>query len=285
MKLRLHACPGAERAVAACDKPEPSARRSRETRSGYHAARTAATAGTARTDASGCGGRWTTPIELDSPGERERALAKVAWDALELDPELAREAMDRLAPDSDGADPPDPAPRDAHGGGKSGRGARMGRLARHGERTRRGFGHIALVISDSDPERAANLLSESGIAGPRLRCGGRCRCSAAGPRNRRRTRRHGWRCFRRENPARRESGRWFPDGSRAIAARRCHGWPRFRIRRCGGKRRRPWPRRCFASRRRSATMRSTSGTPELREEIESAMGRAETARRRLHADE
>jgi hypothetical protein len=103
--------------------------------------------------------------EIESPEEREQAVAEVAWSALELDPELAREAFQQLTPDSVekirlvqhfamrlAEENPDEALKwaDALGSEKEIAAARC---------------QIALVISNDDPQRAANLLSESGIEG------------------------------------------------------------------------------------------------------------------------
>jgi hypothetical protein len=161
MKLRFLMCLAL--AVAACDKPEPGGRdlgkstdaplRARPPRPEPPDPRAAARRALENAD------------RLDPTAGRERALAKVAWDSLELDPDLARDAIDRLAPD----------------------GAEKIRLIQHlAMRTAEGnpdealqwaatldseperaaaYGHIALVISATDPARAANLLSESGIEG------------------------------------------------------------------------------------------------------------------------
>jgi hypothetical protein len=108
---------------------------------------------------------FTKAREIESPEQREAAIARIAWDALDLDPELAREAFEQLA-----ADGPerirliqhfamnlaeqniDEALQwaDALGSEKETAAARC---------------QIALVLADSDPERAAGLLSESAIAG------------------------------------------------------------------------------------------------------------------------
>lgn len=106
-----------------------------------------------------------TAREITSPEEREIALAQVAWNALDLDPELAREVLGQLTADSVekirliqhfamrlAEENPDEALTwaDALGSEKETAAARC---------------QIALVISDGDPQRAAELLSESGIEG------------------------------------------------------------------------------------------------------------------------
>lgn len=103
--------------------------------------------------------------EIQSPEEREKAISEIAWNALELDPVLAREAFLQLTPDSVetirliqhsamrlAEGDPDAALKwaDALGTEKEIAAAKC---------------QIALVLAESDPLRAANILSESGIQG------------------------------------------------------------------------------------------------------------------------
>ena len=103
--------------------------------------------------------------EIESPEARNKALEEVIWNALELDPELAQEGFHQLAPGSE----------------------EKKRLIQHFAMRRAAaaldeaiqwattleteqekslaFDSIALVLADSDPLRAAQMLSESGIAG------------------------------------------------------------------------------------------------------------------------
>ena len=103
--------------------------------------------------------------EIEAPGERGKALAEVAWNALEIDPGLASEAFGELRVESVerirliqhfamrlAEMNPDEALKWADALGSDGETAAA--------RCR-----IALVISDADPKRAADLLSESGIEG------------------------------------------------------------------------------------------------------------------------
>ena len=104
-------------------------------------------------------------LEIESPAARDKALADVAWSAIETDPEIAHEAFHRLPADS-----PEKIRLIQH------------YAMRFAERspdealewadtlgteleTAAAIGQIALAIAESDPLRAANLLSESGIAG------------------------------------------------------------------------------------------------------------------------
>ena len=100
-----------------------------------------------------------------SPEAREEIIAEVAWNALEIDPELAREAFLQLSADHPqrilliqhfamrlAEQNPDEAL------------AWAGTLANERE-IAAAKGQIALVLAEIDPQRAANLISESGIVG------------------------------------------------------------------------------------------------------------------------
>ena len=103
--------------------------------------------------------------EINAPEEKNRALAAAIWDALELEPELARQGLQKLTAGSE----------------------EKNRLIQHfamrlteqnvdeavqwataletEDEKSQAFGKIALVLSVDDPERAAQLLSDSGVAG------------------------------------------------------------------------------------------------------------------------
>jgi len=104
-------------------------------------------------------------IKIESPGARVKAIADVAWNAIEIDPKLATEAFQQLPADS----------------------AEKIRLIQHyvmrlaeknpdealawastletEQEIATGNAQIALVLAETDPRRAATLLSESGIVG------------------------------------------------------------------------------------------------------------------------
>ena len=99
------------------------------------------------------------------PAIRERALESVAWDALDVDPELAREAFAELTPDRESSrqmvghfamrlaeDDPDQA-------------IEWARALEQEEERSDAFGRIAVVVAAADPSRAADLLSEEMRAG------------------------------------------------------------------------------------------------------------------------
>jgi hypothetical protein len=103
--------------------------------------------------------------KLHTPEERNRALSSVAWDALELDQDLASEAFAQMTPGSEeknrllehfvmrsAEENVEAATRWADSLGTD----REKSLA---------FGKIALVVAEKEPERAARILSESGVAG------------------------------------------------------------------------------------------------------------------------
>jgi hypothetical protein len=96
---------------------------------------------------------------------RDKTLEQVAWDGIDVDPELARRAFEKLAPDSEGRrklaahfamrlaeSNPDEAVTWAQA------------LPEEGERGE-ALGRIAVVISAHDPERAARLVAEQVPAG------------------------------------------------------------------------------------------------------------------------
>jgi hypothetical protein len=91
---------------------------------------------------------------------RQKALEQVAWDGIDVDPELARRAFEKLEPDSEARrklsahfamrlaeSNPDEALEWALA------------LPEEGERGE-ALGRIAVVISDKDPERAGRLIAE-----------------------------------------------------------------------------------------------------------------------------
>ena len=106
-----------------------------------------------------------TAASARSPEAREEIIAEVAWNALEIDPELARDAFLQLS-----ADHPqkilliqhfamrltEQNPDEALVWADSLQSEREISAAK---------GQIALVLAETDPQRAANLISESGIVG------------------------------------------------------------------------------------------------------------------------
>jgi hypothetical protein len=106
--------------------------------------------------------------QIAEPEERDKAISEIAWNAIGLDPELAREAFDKLTPDSEeriqlvrhfamsmADDNIEEALKWARG------------LESELEKSA-ACGQIALVIADTDPSKAAHLISESGIEGRHL---------------------------------------------------------------------------------------------------------------------
>ncbi|MEO8616513.1 MAG: hypothetical protein ABI600_15325 [Luteolibacter sp.] len=102
---------------------------------------------------------------ISAPEDRNIAIAAVVWENLELDPKLALEAFQQLTPGT----------------------VERLRLIQHlamrlaeqdiekaiqwaatldsSEEISLAYGKISLVLAETDPERAANLISDSGIAG------------------------------------------------------------------------------------------------------------------------
>ncbi len=157
-----HACLLLALALAGCDKPEKQA-------PDTAAPTTKREVRPQRTTPPDIGKRLRSALAeadgIDSPEEREKALAAVAWDALEHDPALSRETLEKLTPGGPervrllqhlalrmAEENADEALRWADS------------FSSEVEKSA-ACGQIALALSESDPHRAANLLSESGIEG------------------------------------------------------------------------------------------------------------------------
>lgn len=106
-----------------------------------------------------------TAENIESPEERNKALEEVIWNALELAPELAQEGFRKLAPGSDekkrliqhfAMRQAEDALPDAISWASS--------LETDLEKSL-AFDSIALVLAETDPLRAAQMLSDSGVAG------------------------------------------------------------------------------------------------------------------------
>jgi len=103
--------------------------------------------------------------KLESPAAHEKALADIAWNAIESDPALAHEAFQRLPTDS-----PERIRLIQHYAIAMAEADVEAALAwadaldSDGE-IAAAKAQIALAIAETDPRRAANLLSESGVAG------------------------------------------------------------------------------------------------------------------------
>jgi hypothetical protein len=89
---------------------------------------------------------------------RERALEQIAWDGIDVDPEVARKAFEELEPDS-------AASRRlvAHFAGRladidPNQAIEWANTLEQEQERAEAFGRIAVVISDTDPERGAGLL-------------------------------------------------------------------------------------------------------------------------------
>lgn len=154
--------------LAACDKPRGSGGTDETTASG-EASGTKRSARPKREHPSDAEqdprAALQAAAKLPSQEEREKAIADIVWDALELDPALAREAFSQLTPDSAETirliqhsamrlAESDPAEAmkwaDSLGTEKEIAAAKC---------------QIALVLAENEPLRAAGILSESGVEG------------------------------------------------------------------------------------------------------------------------
>jgi hypothetical protein len=103
--------------------------------------------------------------EIESPAEREKALGEIAWNAIETDPESAHEAFRKLPADS-----PEKVRLIQHYAirlteGNPDEAIEWASGLETEQEIATANSRIALSIAETDPLRAANLLSESGIAG------------------------------------------------------------------------------------------------------------------------
>jgi hypothetical protein len=103
--------------------------------------------------------------EITSPQERDQALKEIIWDALELDPDLAQEGFEKLTSGS-----PEKNQLIQHFAlrltEQSFTQAVEWTAALETEQEKSlAYDSIALVLAESEPEKAAQILSESGVAG------------------------------------------------------------------------------------------------------------------------
>ncbi len=156
-------------ALAACERPDESARQPDDSRSGPKVTKSGRPPREVPADSRKALRESLARAErIGEPRAQAKALAELAWTALELDPEFAREAFGRLSSDSPERIPliqhfamrladedPDAALKWADG-------------LESEQESAAARARIALVIADADPIRAANLLSESTVASREL---------------------------------------------------------------------------------------------------------------------
>lgn len=108
---------------------------------------------------------FKTSMESESPEERNRALAAAVWDALERDPKLALEGFAQLSKGSEEKNRllEHLAMRLAEADVEEA--IQWANALETEEEKSLAFGKIALILSENEPERAAHLLSDSGVAG------------------------------------------------------------------------------------------------------------------------
>lgn len=109
--------------------------------------------------------RFETIDREESPALRERILADITWNTIETDPALAHEAFQKLTAGS----PEKIALIQHYALRLAEQDAEDALLWAEGLSTEHEIAaakyHVALALAEADPERAANMLSESGIAG------------------------------------------------------------------------------------------------------------------------
>jgi hypothetical protein len=166
MNARFHFLPWLGLLLVACDKPPPPADNPDKAAAASSTARAMRPAKAPLSQSRDeVRAQLQSAREISSPQERNRALAAAVWEALELDPELASEGFQQLIAGS----------------------AEKNQLIQHyamrlaeqdtdhalqwaselanDEEKSLAFGNIALVLAEKEPERAAKLLSDSGVVG------------------------------------------------------------------------------------------------------------------------
>ncbi len=103
--------------------------------------------------------------EIESPEARNKALEEVIWNALELDPELAQQGFRQLAPGSEEKKRLIQHFAMRRAAAALDEAIQWATTLESEEEKSLAFDSIALVLADSDPLRAAQMLSESGLAG------------------------------------------------------------------------------------------------------------------------
>lgn len=162
---RFHACLGLGLFLASCDKPAPSSESPPKETAAPRVTKSSRPAD-GEPPATGSSPRESLDkaARLPTPEARDRALAAVVWDALEEDPELAQEAFRKLSAGSEEkiALIKHFAMRLAEQGSDAA--IQWAKSLETAEEQSLAFGKIALVRSATDPEGAAKLLSDSGVA-------------------------------------------------------------------------------------------------------------------------
>ena len=163
MKVRVHAVAWLGLCVVSCDKPPKADPVAAEKSSATKSVRPP------RAETAPPRDRLRGALQIaegaNSPEARDRALATIFWDALDFDRDLARDGLQRMTAGTDEKNRltehfamrlAEEDPEAALAWAVS--------LATDEEKSL-AFGRIGLVLSENDPQRAATILSDSGVAG------------------------------------------------------------------------------------------------------------------------
>jgi hypothetical protein len=152
--------------LVSCDKAQKLPEREGKSTKALRSARTATTpARPSSTQNERLRSSFQAAKGLRTPEERNGAFASVAWDALELDQDLAMQAFSQMTTGSEERNRllEHLVMRSAEENFEEAT-AWANSLGTDEERSL-AFGKIAMVVSEKAPERAAKILSESGLAG------------------------------------------------------------------------------------------------------------------------
>ena len=166
MNFRPHQTLWLAMLLASCDEPKKTSEVSEKNPTAPHATKSArASSGEPLPSHEPQDTSTQQARETTTPEERNRALSAATWDAIETDPDLALKSFQQMTAGSEEKNrllehfAMRLADQDAE------QAIRWASALTTDTEKSLAFGKIALVLSAKDPERAARLLSESGIPG------------------------------------------------------------------------------------------------------------------------
>jgi len=104
-------------------------------------------------------------VAIQSLQEREQALQEIVWNAIEIDPDLAQEAFLQMTPGSEEKNQLIQHFAMTLAGENHETAMQWASGLKNDQEKALAFNSIALVVSENDPLKAAQILSDSGVAG------------------------------------------------------------------------------------------------------------------------
>lgn len=109
--------------------------------------------------------RMKRAVAIQSLQEREQALQEIVWNAIEIDPDLAQEAFLQMTPGSEEKNQLIQHFAMTLAGENHETAMQWASGLKNDQEKALAFNSIALVVSENDPLKAAQILSDSGVAG------------------------------------------------------------------------------------------------------------------------